>query len=342
MQTQLGQELGTPNYMSPEQALAKEVDARTDLFSLGVVLYEMVTGRIPFAGGNVSETLDKILHGTPEALARFNHTVPAELERMILGCLRKAPEERYQSARDLIVDLRSLKESLKSPDGENSVVVAPAWAGNGQVVTLVFVSINGEKLERTLGARGAAQRLRAHEITLEQQLKAFSQAVMLERVGNTALLSFARPSNAVQFGLALQLATIQPLTYRVAIHMGEIVNAQATEPREQFGEQLMICERLLQLAKPGQLLLSRAVFDSARPVLKKEEVNKLHGLQELSELSWLNHGPYLLEGIADAVEICGVAVAGLKAGGPPTPSTKARRQVMPGDEQVLGWRPVLG
>ncbi|MSU61907.1 MAG: hypothetical protein EXS31_05855 [Pedosphaera sp.] len=342
MQTQHGQVLGTPNYMSPEQALAREVDARTDLFSLGVVLYEMVTGRVPFAGRSVSETMEKIVHETPEALARFNYAVPAELERMILKCLRKAPEERYQSARDLIVDLRNLKESLKSPEATKTDVAAPAWLGTGQVVTLVFMSTNAAELERVLGALGAAQLSRAHEITFEQQLGAFSQAAVLESTGNMRLLSFARPSSAVQFALALQLATIQPLTCRMGIHLGEVVNAQATEPREQFGEQLVICERLLQLAKPGQLLLSRAVFDSARPVLKREEVTKLSGLQELHELSWLNHGPYLLEEIADAVEICEVAVAGREAGGPPTTSAKAQRQVMPGEEQVLGWRPALG
>ncbi|MSU62683.1 MAG: hypothetical protein EXS31_09845, partial [Pedosphaera sp.] len=155
-------------------------------------------------------------------------------------------------------------------------------------------------------------------------------------------LSFARPSSAVQFALALQLATIQPLTCRMGIHLGEVVNAKAAEPREQFGEPLVICERLLQLAKPARLLMSRAVFDSARPVLKREEVSALSGLQELHELSWLNHGPYLLEGIADAVEICEVAAAGQKAGGPPTTSAKAQRQAVPGEEQVLGWRPAVG
>ncbi|MBI3416460.1 MAG: serine/threonine protein kinase [Verrucomicrobia bacterium] len=113
VQTQRGEVLGTPNYMSPEQALGKEVDARTDLFSLGVVLYEMVTGRVPFAGESLNETIEKILHGTPETLTRFNCAVPVELERVILKCLRKAPKERYQSARGLIVDLCGLRESLR-------------------------------------------------------------------------------------------------------------------------------------------------------------------------------------------------------------------------------------
>ncbi len=336
VQTQAGQVLGTPNYMSPEQALGKEVDARTDLFSLGAVLYEMVTGRAPFAGRSVSETLERILHGTPEGLARFNDAVPAELERVILKCLRRPPGERYQSARELMVDLRSLKENLKSAEARRGA------EGTGQVVTLVFMSTNAADLERVLGPLGASQLSRAHELTFEQQLEAFPHAEMLDMAGNTTLLSFARPSSAVQFALAMQLATIQPLTCRMGIHLGEVVDGQAMEPRDKFGEPLVICERLLQLAKPGQLLMSRAVFDSARPVLRREEVSELSGLQELHELTWLNHGPYRLEGIADAVEICEVGASGQKAGGPPATSAKAQRQVTPGDEQVLGWRPALG
>ena len=73
--------------MSPEQAVGKEVDHRSDLFSLGVVLYELVTGRPPFPGSNVGEIIDRILRAQPEALARFNYEVPPELERIIRKCL---------------------------------------------------------------------------------------------------------------------------------------------------------------------------------------------------------------------------------------------------------------
>ena len=70
--TQTGQMLGTPNYMSPEQGLGKPVDHRTDIFSLGVVLYELATGRAPFAAASLGETIEKLLHAHPEAMARFN------------------------------------------------------------------------------------------------------------------------------------------------------------------------------------------------------------------------------------------------------------------------------
>src|SRR4051794_25509422 len=90
--TDTGVVLGTVQYMSPEQVLGKELDARTDLFSLGVVLYEMATGRLPFSGANTSQTMDHILHAPPEAMARFNYSVPAELDRIVRKCLEKDPE----------------------------------------------------------------------------------------------------------------------------------------------------------------------------------------------------------------------------------------------------------
>jgi eukaryotic-like serine/threonine-protein kinase len=107
--TEAGVVMGTIEYMSPEQVLGKEVDHRTDIFSLGVVLYEVGTGRLPFAGINATETTDHILHAQPEAIARFNYNAPVELERIVRKCLEKDRERRYQSARELLVDLRNLK-----------------------------------------------------------------------------------------------------------------------------------------------------------------------------------------------------------------------------------------
>jgi predicted Ser/Thr protein kinase len=112
-QTQSGQVLGTPSYMSPEQALGKDLDHRTDIFSVGVVLYELVTGQRPFTGANLGEILDKIVHAQPTAIARLNYDVPAELERITLKCLQKAPDRRFQSARELLVDLRNLARDLE-------------------------------------------------------------------------------------------------------------------------------------------------------------------------------------------------------------------------------------
>ena len=112
-QTQSGQILGTPSYMSPEQALGKEIDHRTDLFSVGVLLYKMITGQLPFKGTNFSETVNKIINAQPAAIARLNYDVPPELERITLKCLQKQPDRRYQTARELMVDLKNLARNLE-------------------------------------------------------------------------------------------------------------------------------------------------------------------------------------------------------------------------------------
>src|SRR5437899_2277793 len=113
VKTNPGVVMGTINYMSPEQSMGRDVDHRTDLFSLGVVLYEMATGRVPFSGASLTETIDRIAHAQPEAIARFNYNLPAELEVIIKKALRKNRDERYQSARDLLVDLRDLERELE-------------------------------------------------------------------------------------------------------------------------------------------------------------------------------------------------------------------------------------
>jgi hypothetical protein len=99
--------------MSPEQALGKELDHRTDIFSLGVVLYELSTGQRPFPGVNFAEVTNKIVHSQPAAIARLNYDVPPELERITLKCLQKSPDRRYQTARELLVDLRNLVRELE-------------------------------------------------------------------------------------------------------------------------------------------------------------------------------------------------------------------------------------
>ena len=101
--------MGTVHYMSPEQAIGRTVDHRSDIFSLGSVLYQMATARLPFSGTNATETIELIRHAEPEAIARWNYTVLPELERIIRKCLEKDVERRYQSARELLVDVRNLK-----------------------------------------------------------------------------------------------------------------------------------------------------------------------------------------------------------------------------------------
>jgi serine/threonine protein kinase len=111
--TAKGQILGTVNYMSPEQAKGESVDERTDIFSLGVLIYEMFAGKPPFGGGNAIEIIASILHKEPVPLSRQTPEVPREIERIINKALRKDREERYQTAKDLLIDLKDVRQDLE-------------------------------------------------------------------------------------------------------------------------------------------------------------------------------------------------------------------------------------
>ena len=114
LQTRPGLVLGTAHYMSPEQARGQKVDARSDIWSLGVVLYEMVAGSPPFRGETPSDCIAAILTVEPTPLSSILPDVPAKLESILQKALRKSTDERYQTIKEMLAELRTLKGKLEA------------------------------------------------------------------------------------------------------------------------------------------------------------------------------------------------------------------------------------
>jgi serine/threonine protein kinase len=147
--TQTGMMLGSPKYMSPEQVIGKRADHRSDIFSLGVILYEMLTGAAPFAGENVTALMYQIVNFAPPAPSALNGAVPDLADYIVAKMLAKALEERYQSAAEVARDLRECERQL----GSNAVASTPGPAlglASGPQPELLDTDVKTVLLEQTL------------------------------------------------------------------------------------------------------------------------------------------------------------------------------------------------
>ena len=156
--------MGTVSYMAPEQLLGGVIDHRVDLFALGVVLYEMVAGRLPFTGDTIAEVSDRILRHEPDALARFNYAVPPDLEAIVRKALQKNPEFRYQSAREMYIDLHNLDRRLEALESaslmrQQAQPAAPAplapgdrvEQGERSIAVMAFANVTREAADDWIG-----------------------------------------------------------------------------------------------------------------------------------------------------------------------------------------------
>jgi serine/threonine protein kinase len=196
--TAVGSVVGSGPYMSPEQIVGADVDPRSDVFSLGVVIYQMATAHLPFSGSTRAEMMDRIVHAAPEPMMRLNPDIPSELERITLKCLDKSTAGRYQSARELLTDLWPLKrqldanaaratrdsvrlESLSRSGSHPGVPVKPSVAEDASITG---ASRRSEASE--LVARGWAHLRSASFFELSHALSAFQAATVLDPTYATA------------------------------------------------------------------------------------------------------------------------------------------------------------
>ncbi len=155
--------MGTLSYMSPEQARGRQIDHRSDIFSLGVILYQMATGHLPFSGDSAFETLEKIVRADPEPIPKWNPDIPAELVRIVGKCLEKDRDRRFSSAGELLSDLRGVRATSRSG------AVLPArrslwWAGVAAtlVAVLFFIALRTRSTPSAPEAPLVSQKPRPH------------------------------------------------------------------------------------------------------------------------------------------------------------------------------------
>jgi len=209
--TDPGTVMGTAAYMSPEQARGQKVDARTDIFSLGVVIYEMIAGRAPFEGETASHVIVSILEKEPPPLTRSSPDAPSELERIVTKALAKDKDERYQTVKDLLIDLKRLKqrrdldaeiERSISPDTLSHSAVATGSGPAAAVTATPSVTSSGDVAARTTSS---AEYLVSG---IKQHKKGVIAAVVLSAIAIAALVYFFYPATSA----AMNSIAVLPLT----------------------------------------------------------------------------------------------------------------------------------
>jgi tetratricopeptide (TPR) repeat protein len=162
--------LGTVNYMSPEQAKGERVNEGTDVFSLGVVIYEMIAGRTPFVSDSVSETFANLINQEPQPLSRFAANVPDELQRIVSKMLLKNRDERYQTMKDVLTDLGALRENLTLDEKLEKVPLSE----HGNARARLQATTGGANKQTAETQNRLSQRIKGH-----RSLATFALAVLL-------------------------------------------------------------------------------------------------------------------------------------------------------------------
>ena len=186
--TSPGMVLGTIAYMAPEQLRADVVDHRVDLFALGVVLYELLTAKLPFRGATLADTFDRIFHQEPDAISRTIQNVPAELERIVRKALEKTPDNRYQTAEEFHIDLRHIARRLETNESTRTMRAPKVEAGQRSIAVLTFTNVTRDAADDWIGT-GIAE-------TVTADLKNVQNLAVISRGQISEQLNSMRPSES--------------------------------------------------------------------------------------------------------------------------------------------------
>src|SRR6266702_8545116 len=199
VQTEPGLVMGTVSYMSPEQSVGKGVDPRTDIWSVGVVLYEMIAGCVPFQGKDIHRQIIAIQETEPAPLSQSVEGVPDRLEEIVAKCLAKDKDERYQTANDLLIDLRNLRRKL-DVDAEIERTVAPGLRNPSGGTSRLRTQSSPPNAEATNAAQVRTASSAEYVVSGIKQHKLAAVAIALALlVGGVALVAFmlrGRTANA--------------------------------------------------------------------------------------------------------------------------------------------------
>ena len=373
--TQSGMIVGTVHAMSPEQAAGRPVDHRSDLFALGSLLYEVLSGRPPFRGEHVLDTLSRISGTEPAPLGELCPDLPRPLIELTERLLEKDPDRRPHGADRVAQELAGLCSGLDSgsatvgasprrppipEEGAAALADAPtdlglqafrAETGPGSSVLRVLVLtdlVDSTKHFEKLGDARMAELSERHDRVARDLLARYGGLEIDKTDG--FLLLFERPGDAVAYALSYHQALQRlsqnegvELVARAGVHLGEVILrrnlasdvARGAKPLEVEGLAKPTAARVMSLAGARQTLLTRGVFDMARHAAAAGELAD-------PSLRWLDHGSYSFKGIDESLEICEIGLAGFAPLVEPANSEKAKRAVSFSDELTLGWRPAVG
>ena len=306
-QTAKGVIMGTVNYMSPEQAKGEKVDARTDIFSFGVVLYEMIAGRTPFAGDSMSETLANLINAEPKPLARFSSNVPDELNRIVTKTLRKKRDERYQTMKDLLTDLKNLRENLafderleksQPPNDNNATAFLQATTGDannrtdegnlnftGQIkrnksfaalvsavlllsaIGLGYYFYNSKKSASGANVKKSLAVLPFVNAGQDPNAEYLSDGITESVINNLSQISTLR---VMSRNSAFRFKNNQTDTKNIAVQLG--VETLVTGDIKQLGDKLIINVRLIDASDDSQIWGNQYVKSSADIIAAQNEI----------------------------------------------------------------------